>query len=302
MKKSSLSLVAGLVLAVIFGLRMVCFQVRVTEVALVTTFGKPTAPHTEPGLKFKLPWPIQDVLKFDKRVQNFEGKFEETPTRDGYNLLVSVYSGWRIVEPAKFREAFVDGSMTRAQATLEERFRSAKNAVVGQHPFSDFVSTDPQRLKFAEIEQKILEFVRKDIEERYGIEIAFLGIKRLGLPESVTQKVFERMTEERQRVTQKLQADGERESIGIRSAADRERARILADAEAKATAIRGAADAEAAQYYASFEKNPELAILLQKLAALEASLKDRATLVVDPNTPPFDLLAPQNKVGGDNRK
>ena len=302
MKKSSLSLVAGLVLAVIFGLRMVCFQVRVTEVALVTTFGKPTAPHTEPGLKFKLPWPIQDVLKFDKRVQNFEGKFEETPTRDGYNLLVSVYAGWQIVEPAKFREAFVDGSMTRAQATLEERFRSAKNAVVGQHPFSDFVSTDPQRLKFAEIEQKILEFVRQDIQERYGINISFLGIKRLGLPESVTQKVFERMTEEPPRVTQKPQAAGERESISTRSPADREPPRNLAEAEAKATAIRGAADAEAAQYYASFEKNPELAILLQKLAALEASLKDRATLVVDPNTPPFDLLAPQNKVGGANRK
>lgn len=302
MKKSSLSLVAGLVLALIFGLRMICFQVRVTEVALLTTFGKPTAPYTEPGLKFKLPWPIQDVLKFDKRVQNFEGKFEEVQTRDGYNLLVSVYAGWRIVEPAKFREAFVDGSMTRAQAMLEERLRSAKNAVVGTNAFSNFVSTDPAQLKFADIEQQILASARKDLTERYGIELSFLGIKRLGLPEPVTQKVFDRMTQERQRVTQKLQADGERESINIRSAADRDRARILADAEAKATAIRGAADADAAQYYASFEKNPELAILLQKLAALEASLKERATLVVDPNTPPFDLLAPQNKADASNRK
>jgi modulator of FtsH protease HflC len=302
MKKSSLSLVAGLVLALIFGLRMICFQVRVTEVALLTTFGKPTAPYTEPGLKFKMPWPIQDVLKFDNRVQNFEDRFEETPTSDGYNLLVSVYAGWRIKDPTKFREAFVDGSMSRARTTLEERFRSAKNARVGKHPFSDFVSTDPQQLKFAQIETEILAFVRKDIQERYGMEIVFLGIKRLGLPESVTQKVFERMTEERQRVTQKLQANGERESINIRSAADRDRARILADAEAKATGIRGAADAEAAQYYASFEKNPELAILLQKLAALEASLKDRATLVVDPNTPPFDLLDPKNKLGGSTRK
>jgi len=57
MKNNSLTIVISLILAVIFGLLLFCFQVRQTEVALVTRFGKPVRTETEPGLKFKLPWP-----------------------------------------------------------------------------------------------------------------------------------------------------------------------------------------------------------------------------------------------------
>ena len=105
MNKNRLALTVGLLLIVLFALMLFTFQVRQTEVALVTTFGKPSRTETEPGLKWKLPWPIQRVLKFDNRVQNFEGKFEETQTRDGYNLLISVYAGWKIKEPTTFRNA-----------------------------------------------------------------------------------------------------------------------------------------------------------------------------------------------------
>ena len=51
---------------------------RKTEVAVVTTFGKPTRTNTEPGAYFKLPWPIQKVHKFDQRIQNFEDKYDES--------------------------------------------------------------------------------------------------------------------------------------------------------------------------------------------------------------------------------
>ena len=290
MNKNRLSLAVGLMLIALFALMLFTFQVRQTEVALVTTFGKPSRTETEPGLKWKLPWPIQRVLKFDNRVQNFEGKFEETQTRDGYNLLFSVYAGWKIKEPTKFRNAFADGATARATQTFEERLSSEKNAVVGRHPFSHFVSTDPQEMKFAEIEKEIEEAVKKSLLDSYGVEISFLGIKRLGLPESVTQKVLERMKEERQRFVAKLQAEGLSEAQKIGSGADLERTKLLTAAEAKASAIRGQAESDAAKYLEVFEKNPELALLLQKLSALEASLKDRSTLIFDPRTPPFDLL------------
>lgn len=289
MKRNVLTLVVGSLLLLIFGLLLFFFQVRQTEVALVTTFGKPTRDIVEPGLYLKWPWPIQKVLKFDKRIQNFEEKFEEAQTKDGYNILIRVYAGWRINDPKLFRERF-NGSVTKAQSDLEGLVRSAKLAVVGQHPFSHFISADEKQLKFVEIENEMLQAVQSPAKINYGVDISFLNIKKLGLPESITQKVFDRMREERQRFVQKLMAEGQREAISIQSTADRDRAKILAEAESEATRIRGEAEAEAAKSYAVFEQNPELAILLLKINALEMSLKDRSTLILDQRTPPFDLL------------
>jgi len=124
----------------------------------------------------------------------------------------------------------------------------------------------------------------------YGVDVKFLGIKRIGLPESITEKVFERMKEERQRVVQKFQADGERQAADIRSGANRERAELLAQADAKVTELRGEAEAQAAKSLAVFKENPELAIFLLKIRALEDTLKERTTLILDQRTPPLDLL------------
>jgi membrane protease subunit HflC len=274
---------------VVFAFMLFTFQVRQTEVALVTTFGKPSRTYDSPGLKFKLPWPIEDKQIFDSRVQNFEDKLEETYTSDRFTLDVMVYAGWIIKDTALFRERF-GGSMTRAQNDLESLVRSQKLAVVGSHPFSHFISTDEKELKFTQIEEDILKAVHGPALTNYGIDVRFLGIKMLRLPERITQSVFDRMTEERKRVVSKLEAEGESESINIRSGADRDREKILAEAGTKANEIRSQAESEAAKYYAVLEKNPDLAVFLLKLNALEASLKDRATLILDQRSAPFDLL------------
>ncbi len=294
MKRNTLTFTIGILIVLIFGALLFTFQVRQTEVALVTTFGKPTRDintdpnKPEPGLYFKAPWPIQKVLKFDKRIQNFEDKFSETQTRDGKNVLVSVYAGWTITNPTLFRERF-SGSVPRAEQTLQGLITNEKYTVVGRHPFSHFISTNPQELKFGEIEKEIQNRISTNATQ-YGIKINFLGIKKLGLPESITQKVFDRMKEERLRVVSGIKAQGDAEASKIISAADRDRAEILSKADATAIEIRGQAEAEAAKAYAVFEKNPELAVLLLKINALEQSLQNRSTLILDQRTPPFDLL------------
>src|SRR5277367_4617988 len=107
MKRNLLTIVIGAVLIVIFALLLFVFQVRLSEVAVVTTFGKPTAhPYVEPGAYFKWPWPIQKVYKFDQRVQNFEDKFSENLTADNNNLLTSVYVGWKISDAGEFLRKF----------------------------------------------------------------------------------------------------------------------------------------------------------------------------------------------------
>jgi membrane protease subunit HflC len=294
MKRNSLTLIIGALLVLVFGALLFSFQVRQTEIALVTTFGKPTRSintdpeKPEPGWQLKLPWPIQKVQKFDKRTQNLESKFEETYTADKVNVIVTIYAGWAINDPSLFRDRFGD-SKERAASQLESIVRQANNAVVGQHPFANFISTDAKEMKLAEIEGEILARVQPTARA-YGLDVRFLGIKRLGLPESITQKIFERMKQERQRFVQRLTAEGDALATNILTAALRERDETLAKAEGKAREISGQADLEVAKSLSVFNENPDFAIFLLKNAALEEALRDRATLILDQRTTPFDLL------------
>ena len=280
----------GLLLLFIFGLLLIFFQVRTTEVAMVTTFGKPTRPVTEAGLYRKWPWPIQQVYKFDKRIHNFESKFEQVFTADGHSLLIKIYAGWNITQPQVFFPKFGD-SVTRLEDALSGLARSAYSGVVGTHPFSDFISTDEKQLKFGQIEQEILTRIQKDVQDKgYGVDVKFVGIKRIGLPESVTKLVFERMQAERQLQVRRIEAEGQREASDIRSAANLASQNVLSEAEAEATRIRGEGDKLAAASLQVLDQEPELGKFLIQLRALEDFLKERTTLILDTQTFPLNLL------------
>ena len=236
------------------------------------------------------PYPFQKVHKFDKRIHNFESKFEQVLTPDGYSLLIMVYAGWNISQPDLFFPRF-NGSIKQAEENLEGLVRNAYSGVVGKHPFSHFISTDEKELKFVQIEQEMLQRIKADAESSgYGISVDFLGIKKLGLPESVTELVFERMQSERKLQENDIKFEGQRLADNIRSHANLESAKVLADADAEATQLRGLGELKAAESYEVYRKNPELANLLLKLNAIELFLKDRTTLILDEGTSPLDLL------------
>ena len=188
-----------------------------------------------------------------------------------------------------FRERFGD-SLERAQMDLESLVRSAKSAVVGQHPLSDFISPDEKQLRITQIEKEILASVQSRGAANYGIDVRFLGIERLGLPQSVTPEGVRPHDLRAAGVGRQLQDEGDAEARDIRSDADRQAAELLARAQAQATEIRGKGEAEAAKSLAVFQQNPELASFLFRLNALEESLKERSTLIFDQHTPPFDLF------------
>jgi len=290
MKKNLITIVIAAVLVVIFALLLFTFQVRQSEVAVLTTFGKPAANNIDqPNLYFKWPWPIQQVYRFDQRVQNFEDKYSENLTADNTMLLTSVYVGWKISDAKEFFPKFAGGSVEAAQRQLETMLRSAKAAVIGKHNLSDFVNADPKQLKLEGIEDEIKTAVQGELaSQNYGISIDFLGIKKLGLPESVTQTVFDRMKSERTVLISEAQ---------FKSAAERQAADVLANAQAEATRIEGSGVAEAAKTLSVFQQNPELAIFQLQLEALKNSLNQKSTLIFDERTPPFSLFQnlPANK-------
>ncbi len=291
MKRNFAIIFIGALLLVIVALMLFVFQVRKSEVAVVTRFGRPDRTKTDPGAYFRLPPPIESVYKLDQRIQNFEDKFTETLTADNNNLLTTVYVGWRISDAKTFFPKFAGGSIQAAEKNLESIISQAKTAVVGRHPLADFVNANEKELKFDAIESEIKALVQAQLQQQnWGIEVEYLGIKKLGLPESVTQAVFERMTAERIVLVSKLQNEGQAEADKIRSAAEREAAERITSAEAKAKEIRAGGEAVAAQVLPVFQQNPELANFLLRLEALESALKDRSTLIFDWHTPPFDLF------------
>jgi modulator of FtsH protease HflC len=303
MKRNILTVIVGAVLVVIFALLLFVFQVRQSETAVVTTFGKPVRDITEPGAYLKWPWPIQKVYKYDQRVQNFQDKFSETLTADNNMLLTSVYVGWRISDAGAFLRKFPGDptmSIPAAQEKLESMLRSAKMAVIGGHDLSDFVNADPKELKFDAIENQIKQTVQGELNTNdWGVSLEFLGFKKIGLPESVTQTVFERMKSERQQYISQYQSEGDSEAQKIRSAAERQAAETVAQAQAQATRIRAEGEAEAAKTLPIFQQNPELANYLLRITALQQSLNQKATLIFDERTPPFDLFShlPTNSPG-----
>ncbi|HEX3626734.1 MAG TPA: protease modulator HflC [Verrucomicrobiae bacterium] len=289
-KRNIISILIGAVIVVIVVMLLFAFQVRYAEVAVVTTFGKPVRNISEPGLYFKWPWPIQRVFKFDGRIQNFEDKFSETITRDNNALILTVYTGWKISDASELYIKF-GGSVPNAQNALEGMLRNAKNAVVSSNSLSAFVNADPKQLRFDQMEEQIEDGVQAQLNtNNYGIQLAFLGFKKIELPQSVTQSVFDRMKGERQVIINSEKYEGEKEATIIKSTADRIATETVANAKATATQIMGEGQAEAAKVMPIFEKNPALANYLLRLDALQQALNQKSTLIFDERTPPFDLF------------
>ncbi len=281
-------LLAGLAVAALFVFLQILFTVHEGEVAVVTTFGRPVRSITAAGLYRRLPWPVQTVHRYDNRIHCLEGTLQETMTRDGKNILVAVYAGWRIKEPVQFLERI--GSIEQAEANLDGLLRNYKNAVLGQYAFSNLINVNKDELRFEQIEREMLDAVQPEALERYGIEVRFLGIRRLALPEAITAKVFDRMRAEREELAERYRSEGRGEAIRIRAEAESRRDQLIAEAEATANRIRADGDAEAAEHYQVFEKNEELAMFLRKLEVLEQTLKEKSTVVLSADTEPYDLL------------
>lgn len=293
MKRNPVTLVTAGLVAVIFAAMLFAFQVRQTEVVVVTTLGRYSRTVEKPGFQFRLPWPVQNVYRFDNRIHNFEKKYEQTSTADGKFIIIQTFIGWKIKNAQVYLERF-GGRDQSAEESIEGLLRDAKTTVIGRHPFADLISPDREKLKFDDMEQEMLDGIRQKAADTYGIEVALLGIRQLGLPESVTTTVFDRMKSARQKLAGAYRGEGDKRAQQIRSAADKERSDILSQAESQATIIRGEGEAAAAKALKSFERNPELAVFLLKVNALEAALKNKATLILDPRTPPFDLLQGEN--------
>ncbi len=288
MNKSLPSIITGVVLVVILALYMVTFQVRFTDVAVLKTFGKATEKDVikEPGLYWKWPWPIQDVDIYDARIQTLDTHTEQTATRDKKTVIVTSFTGWRVADPYKFLTS-LRGGTEEAERRLRTLVETHQKEVLGRYDFSQLVSKNPMELKFDEIEKQIRERVHADASSQYGVAIESVGLKRLELPQDVTEAVFESMKAERRALAQKYESEGESEKVNITTEAKSKADTILTFAAGLAQKYRSEGNARAAEYYKVLQQDESLAMFLDRLNKLKEILKDRTTIVLTWNQYPF---------------
>jgi membrane protease subunit HflC len=284
----------GVVLLVFFSGMLFTFRVNFDEMVLVTTFGRATdksvvnTEGNQAGLHLKWPWPIQNVFRMDRRFFVLEDRLEQQETKDRHVVIAKAFAVWRIQHPLRFYRMF--RSNEDAEAFLLERLRATK-AEISRFTFDDLTNADPAKLKLDEIQQALLNRIRTDLAgHNCGIEVVNMGISRILLPERITRSVFSRMKQTRQRFAQNARSQGKAIAQSIKAQTHSDKQRIMAFAERVAQHIRAQGDAAAAQYYAEYNKNPEFALFLRKLEALERSLKKNTTFVLDTGSEPFDLL------------
>lgn len=289
------TVIAALVLAIVLVAYMFTFQVRFTQTAIRVTWGKPQdGAIVEPGLYFRWPWPIQSVVVYDKRRQILEDRTEETRTVDGKNLLLTTFTVWEIADPSRFHTNF-PGGVGDGERKLRTTIYTAKHAVVGKRPFSDFVSIDPAERKIRDIEKELMAAVAKDAEAEFGVKIVDFGIKKLGLPQSVTTEIFASMKSAEEKKAKQYVAEGDARANLILSEARATEARILAAANRKVAEIKNEAQLSVSEYYKEFNEHPELRIFLDTLRTIKEALTQRTTLILGTDEAPWAVFEPEGR-------
>lgn len=262
------------------------FVVSERNSALVFKLGEWQRTITEPGLYFKLPSPLENVVLLDKRIQTIEsGDTERIQTSEKKNLIIDSYIKWRIEDPRQFYISF-GADVKAAQNRLNAQIRDALNASVNIRTVRAVVSQE-RDIVMAEILQNV-EARAKPL----GIQVVDVRLKRIEFSQEVSDSVYTRMQAERKQEANSLRANGAAESETIRADADRQVQEVLAQANAKAQAIRGEGDAQAAKIYAqAYSKDPDFYRFYKSMEAYKNTFSSKNdVLVVNPSSDFFKFF------------
>lgn len=263
------------------------FFVEETETVIVTLFGKPTRTLLQAGPYLK--WPVESLLRFEKRLLVYDPRPSEFLTKDKKNLVVDSAVCWRIINPNHFLETV--GDLSSAEMRLHDIVWATLAAGIGQVELSDLVSIVPGKVKIETLIREVLQTANQQAMGRLGIRIVDVQLKRLNFPEQNKQSVFTRMRAERERIAKEYRAQGEEMAIKIRAKADREKAVILSAAYREAEEIRGEADAKATRIYGrAYSKNPEFYRFLRTLESYRKVLDDKTTIILSSDSEFLKLL------------
>jgi membrane protease subunit HflC len=313
--------VPSIVILVIIAL-MSLFVVPEGERGIVIRFGRVLKVDNteasriyEPGIHFKMPL-FDNVKRLDARIQTMDGQSDRFVTSEKKDVIIDSYVKWRIEDFGQYYLATGGGNALTAQALLERKVTDVLRSEIGSRDIKQIVSGPrnkdvlPDDLELdetvteaakqaAEIDgerDKIMEEVLKDTRESamkdLGVYVVDFRMKKINLPDEISESIYQRMRAERESVARKHRSQGREKAEVIRAQAELEVATVLAEADRTARVTRGDADAEAASIYSTaYSKDPEFYSFLRSLSAYEKSFAEKSDiLVLDPNSDFFKYM------------
>jgi len=255
------------------------FIVDERELAIKFRLGEIVTSDFEPGLHFKVPWPVNNVRKFDKRILTLDTRPERFLTGEKKNVTVDFFVKWRIRDPAIYYTTFM-GDERQANLRLLQIIKNGLQLEFDQRTIQQVVADDRVEM------MQSLTFKGNEQVANFGIEIVDVRIKQIELPQEVRNSVFERMRAERERIAKEYRAQGQEAAKGIRAVAERERTVLLAEAQRDAETLRGEGDARATDIYArAYSKNQEFYEFYRSMNAYRAALATgQDVLVLEPDS------------------
>jgi len=287
MKANVGSILVGLVLLLIVG-ALSLFVVDQRQNAIVFRLGEVVDIKRAPGLYFKLPL-VDNVRYFDVRILTIDtAEPERFLTSEKKNVLVDLFVKWRIADVRQYYASIVvsGGGETQAQTRLLQTINDGLRAEFGNRTVHDVISGE---------RDKIMDLMRDKANEdasKIGVEVIDVRLRRVDLPQEVSDDVYRRMNSERARVAKELRSTGGAESEKIRADGDKQREVIIAQAYREAERTKGEGDAKATAIYASaYGQNPEFYAFYRSLEAYKASFRGRNdVLLLEPNSEFFKYL------------
>ncbi|MEM1185771.1 MAG: SPFH domain-containing protein [Planctomycetota bacterium] len=281
------------------------YTVRFTESAVTTTFGRAGdgAIQDEPGLKFKWPYPIQSVTKYDQRLRLLQAKSATQQTADDSQIVVEAFATWRVSDPLKFYQRFSNAGQRsadhfrQAQENLAARLTSAMGET-SKFRLSELFTAEQNASQLPQLEDRMFAAISASTDgapslTEYGVEVTSVGINRIELPAETTTKVIERMGANRDRLAQELESQGTARATAIEAQAQADAEKIRRFADRRASEIRARGEREAAEFLAQMNENVELAVFLQNLELMREAMAKRFTFIMSEDDFGFSLFNPR---------
>lgn len=281
--RALLMLVAAAAAAFLIG--MSAFTVRETELAIKFSFGKIVNSEYAPGLHFMAPV-VNNVRKFEKRILTRNYPSEQFLTSEGKILRIDFYIKYRIADVGTYYQASSSGDEEIAASRLGSIVKDGIKGVIARRTIQQVVAAE--RNEFTGEILKVAEGGTRGL----GLQLIDVRVKKIDLPEEVSDSVYSRMRQDFARQAKQLRAEGEENAEKLRSEADRQRTEILAEAQREAQIISGDGDAKSAEIYAkAYARNAEFYAFYRSLQAYRTSVGTNSdVLVISPDSEFFKYL------------
>ncbi|GAB7218647.1 protease modulator HflC [Vibrio comitans] len=300
---------------------MSVFVVPEGERGIVVRFGRILKDNTDmsriypPGLHFKMPL-FDNVKRLDARIQTMDGRSDRFVTSEKKDVIIDSYVKWRIEDFGQYYLATGGGNALTAQALLERKVTDVLRAEIGSREIKQIVSGPRNEAVLpdeAELDDTISEAAREAVEidgerdkimavvledtrqsamDDLGVRVVDFRMKKINLPDEISESIYRRMRAERESVARKHRSQGREKAEVIRAQAELEVATVLAEADRTARVTRGDADAEAAKIYSeAYNKDPEFYSFVRSLKAYEKSFSQKGDIMVlDPKSDFFRFM------------